>query len=141
MQPSPRPPGTVDERAVRSAQGVVALVLLAGFVFRIPLTIPIVGVVVAVGAVLGPSSNPLVAAYRALVEPRVPSDGPTIPEGSARALDLAGVALLGVAVLALLVGIDPFAWALALVEAAVAAIAASTGYNAAMAVAERFRRD
>jgi hypothetical protein len=141
VQPEPLSPGFVDERAVRSAQGIIALVLLAGFVFRFPVAIPIALVVVAIGAVLGPQANPLHIAYRSLVEPRVPPGGPTVPARSARLLDIVATAVLAVASLALLVGIDPFAWALALVEAAIAAVEASTGYNAATALAERIRRD
>lgn len=130
-----------DERALRSGQGIVALALLASFVFRIPWVVPVVAVIVALGAGLGPSRNPLHGAYRALVEPRVPSGGPTVPATAARALDLLATALLAVALLGFLVGVDALAWILVLVEAAIAAVAATTGYNAAAALAERLRRD
>ena len=56
-----------------------------------------------------------------------------------RALDLLGGGLLVVASLAFVVGIDLIGWFFVLVEAGIAAVAATTGVNAAHALLEQLR--
>jgi len=131
----------VDERAARLVQGVVAVVLLASFVFAWGWGVPLVALVVAVGAVRGPGGNPLhLLVARTGVLRGAPPTGEVMPGAGVRALDLVATALLGVATLFLLVGFEPLAWVMSLGEAAIAAIAASTGYNVAAAILDRARR-
>ena len=48
----------VDARADRAVQGTVAVVTLGAFVFHQPWVIPVLGVFVGAGALLGPAGNP-----------------------------------------------------------------------------------
>lgn len=131
----------VDERTVRLVQGVVAVVLLASFVFAWRWGVPLVALVVAVGAVRGPGGNPMhVLVERIGVLRGQPAPGEVVPVAGVHALDLVAATLLGVATLFLLIGFEPLAWACSLGEAAIAAITASTGYNAAAALLDRARR-
>jgi hypothetical protein len=138
VEPGPAEP--IDGREVRATQGATAILLLAGFVFGWPWLAAAVAIVVTVGAAVGPNANLFGAAYRAVVGPRLSRPGPVEDVAGVRALDLLGAALLVPAVLAFLIGIDPLGWLLALIEAAVAAVFATTGANAAARLAERIRR-
>jgi hypothetical protein len=130
---------SVDEREFRAAQAAVGVLLLAAFVFRMPEIVYVVTVVVAVGALLGARFNLFHAAYRAAVGPRLKPAVDTVPPADVRALDILATGLLVVASLAFVVGIDLIGWFFALVEAGVAAVAATTRVNAARALLEQLR--
>lgn len=127
MASATRTPPPIDARMPRFNQGVLAVVLLGGFVFGATWVIPVWGVVLALGAAFGPRYGPVLRLYAQVVAPRLgpPTDleDPRPPRFAAAV----GTAFLGLATLALLVGLDGLAWVLALVVAALAALAAATG--------------
>lgn len=136
------PPGDgVDARTDRVAQGAVGVALIAAFVFRGPWLVPALALLLAVGAVAGPRANGLHRAYERWIAPRLPPSGPaaseaTVAPSTVRAQDALAAAILGVASLAFVFGIGLFGWLLALGEAVVAIIAATTRIH----LGDRFRR-
>jgi hypothetical protein len=132
---NPVPP-PVDSRADRTAQGVVAVVLLAAFVFRQMWVIPVLAVLVGAGAAFGPIGNPFLRLFAAFVEPRLSRPKTFEDPATLRAQDVLAVALLGVAILALLISLNVVTWVVGLVEAGVAA----TGVHVGVAVRDRIRR-
>jgi hypothetical protein len=115
----------------RFDQGLLALVLVSGFVFAAPLVIPVVAVVAAVSAVR-PEVSPVPRLIALLVESRVGAEagaslraeGYPDPWRAAAAL-LA--AILAVGTLVLVVGDRSAAWAFGLPAAALAALASVGG--------------
>lgn len=136
MNPVPSP---IDSRADRAAQGVVAVVLLAAFVFRQMWVIPVLAVLVGAGAAFGPIGNPFIRLFTAFVAPRLTAPKTFEDPGTLRAQDVLAVALLGVAILALLISLNVVAWIVGLAEAGVAATAATTGVHVGVAVRDRIR--
>jgi hypothetical protein len=135
------PGGTpIDERELRVAQAAIGVLLLAAFVFRVPSLVVGVAFVVAIGAVFGARWNGFHAVYRALVGPRMRPPVAVVPPEAVRVLDGLAAVLLLLASATFLVGIDLIGWFLALVEAAVAIVEATTGYNAALDLYHRARR-
>lgn len=130
----------VDIRADRAVQATVAVATLSAFVFRQPWVIPVLGVVVGAGALVGPAGNPIYRIFDGLVGPRLSPAANVEPAATLRAQDGLGVALLGVATLCLLIGLGGIAWIIALAEAGVAAIAATTGVHLGVEVRDRLRR-
>ena len=117
------------------------MALLAAFVFRVPLLVPALAVVLGIGALAGPRANLLHRVYERWVAPRLPAPREVAPEAAVatatvRAQDaLATVALL-VASLAFPLGIGLVGWLLAIGEAVVAILAATTRIH----VGDRLRR-
>jgi Domain of unknown function (DUF4395) len=131
----------LDERELRFSQGAIGALLLGAFVFQMPLLVLAVTLITALGAAVGPLANAFHALFRTLVGPRLRTPEDTVPAASARILDILATGLLVIACAAFAVEIDAVGWFFVLVEAAVAAIAATTGYNAAAALLERLRRE
>ncbi|MEZ5171879.1 MAG: DUF4395 domain-containing protein [Acidimicrobiia bacterium] len=133
---APRP---IDARGPRFTQSVLAVVLLAGFVFHGDIVIPVLAVVLFPAAAFGPSFDPLQALFRFVIAPRL---GPTTemqdprPQRFTAAL---GVAFLAVATVALAVGLVAVAWVFALVVATTAALSATTGICVACEIYLRLR--
>jgi hypothetical protein len=130
--PSPTAPGDgLASPAARFDEGVLALVLVIGFVFSEPLLIPVVAVVAAVSAVR-PELSPVPRLVAGVVERRfgpdaagrLRADGYPPPWRAAAAL-LA--AILAVGTLVLLVGDSGIAWAFGLPAAGLAALASVGG--------------
>jgi hypothetical protein len=132
---------TVDERELRAAQGAVGVLLLGAFVFRVPGLVVAIAVIVALGTAFGPRANAFHAAYRAVLGPRLKPAEETVAVADVRTLDAVATGLLALASLALAVDIGLVAWVLVVVEAAIAVVAATTGFNAATELLERLRRD
>jgi hypothetical protein len=115
----------------RFDQGLLALVLVTGFVFSTPLVIPVVAVVSAVSA-LRPELSPVPRLISMLVEQRLGADasasmqaeGYPPPWRTAAALN-AGILAAGT--LVLVVGDTAAAWAFGLPAAALAALASVGG--------------
>ena len=138
----PSPSSSVDERELRAVQAAVGVLLLGAFVFRIPELVYLVTIAVGVGApLLGTHANVLHATYRAAVGSRLKSARAAVPVADVRALDLLATAILVIASLAFVVGIDLIGWVLVLGEAGLAVVEATTGFNAATALVEQLRRD
>jgi Domain of unknown function (DUF4395) len=133
--------GDLDERELRASQAAVAVLLLGAFVFQVPPLVVGVTVVVAIGAAFGPRWNVFHRVYRAVVGPRLQPPRAIAAPAAARVLDTLATALLLLACGAFAVGIDGIGWFFALIEAAVATVEATTGYNAAADLYERIRRE
>ena len=131
----------VYARTDRFAQGAVGVALLAAFVFRVPWLVPGLSLLLAVGAVAGPQASALLRAFERWVIPRLPAPRNAEPEvpvpaPTVRAQDALAAVILAVASLAFLLGIAIVGWALALAEAVIAIIAATTLIH----VGDRLRR-
>ncbi len=115
----------------RFDQGLLALVLVTGFVFSTPLVIPVVAAIAAVSAVK-PEVSPVPRLIALLVEQRlgidaadsIRADGYPPPWRTAAAL-LAGI--LAVGTLTLAVGDRAVAWAFGLPAAGLGALASVGG--------------
>lgn len=115
----------------RFDQGLLALVLVTGFVFSAPLIIPVVAVISAVSA-SRPEISPVPRLITLLVEQRFGSDaGATLAAGGYppawRAASAFHAAILAVGTLVLLVGDRAAAWAFGLPAAGLAALASVGG--------------
>jgi len=124
MPPSPQP---IDPRGPRFNQAVLATALLVGFLFDWRPVVPLFAAVLFLGAAFGPRYGPFLRLYSALVRPRLgppPALEDPRPPRFAAAL---GVIVLAAATLAFLAGSAGIGWALALVVAALAGLAATTG--------------
>jgi hypothetical protein len=130
----------VDARADRVAQGTIAIVTLGAFVFRSVWAIPVLTVLVGVGAVAGPDGNLLLRLFAGVVEPRIPPARSTVPAPSVQAQDVLVAALLGLATLCLLIHLGGIGWIVALGAAGVAAVAATTRIHLGETVRDRFMR-
>ena len=115
----------------RFDQGLLALLLVVGFVFAAPEVIPVVAVVAGISAVR-PESSPVPKLITLLVENRSGPDAAEVlraegypPPWRAAAALLA--AILGVGTLVFLVGDNRAAWAFGLPAAALAALASVGG--------------
>ena len=69
----------VDARADRVVQGAIAVIMLGAFVFRAAWVIPVLAVVVGVGAVAGPAGNLLHRLFAAFATPRLSAPPSTWP--------------------------------------------------------------
>jgi hypothetical protein len=126
----------VDARAGRFEQGVVVVVLLFGFVFSQPWSIPVAGALAALAAVLGERS-PISRLWHRLVTPRLRANGPMEPVGAARAQALLITATLVIATLVLLAGSVGLASVVAAIAAVIAALGATGIMNAAVEIRKR----
>jgi hypothetical protein len=114
----------VDARILRLQQGIVAVVLLAGFVFSIGWLFPIAAVLPGLDAALG-QSGPTPTFWRIAIAPRV---GPSRARETATAVRFQALivfAALVVATLLLLAGLGTLATLLAIVVAGIGAAAAT----------------
>lgn len=129
----------VDSRADRTVQGAVAVILLAAFVFRQTWVVPVLAVLVGAGAAFGPPGSPFHRVFAAYVLPRLPASTGREDAATIQIQDVLATALLGAATLALLVTLNVLAWIIALAEAGVAAVAATTGVHLGVVVRDRIR--
>ncbi len=133
-QPVDGPLDVVAARTDRVAQSTVGVALLAAFVFRVPWLVPGLAIVLAVGALAGPSANLFHLVYERAIAPRLPGPAPAadgldgeapITASTVRAQDALAAVILTVASLAFALGIALVGWLLTL-GAAVSAIVAAT---------------
>ena len=138
------PVDAVDARTDRVAQSAIGIALLAAFVFRFPLVVPVLMLLVGIAAVGGPRVNALCLAYERAIAPRLPARAtatdadrdPPVPVATVRAQDALATVILAVAGLGFLLGLGLVGWLLAIAEAVVAIVAATTRVH----VAERLLR-
>ncbi len=116
------------------------MVLLSAFVFGQMWVVPVLAVLVGAGAAFGPGGNPFLRLFSGLVSPRLPAPSTFEDPATVRAQDVLAAALLGAAILGLLISLNVVAWIVALVEAGVAATAATTHVHMGVAVRDRIRR-
>jgi len=114
----------VDARILRLEQGVVTVVLLAGFVFSIPWMIPTAALLTGMDAAFGPT-GPTEALWRAVLAPRLGPPRTFDRRAAARAQELCCFGALVVATLLSLIGVGTIATLLAILVAGVSAAAAT----------------
>ncbi len=134
----PPAPGRSDERRVRFERAVVAIVLLAGFVWQQDLVIVATAAVVTAGVLSWPV-RPLAAPWDALVAPRLGPPRRTIPDRQVRDGDVVLSLALVVASLLVLVGLGFVGRLLALVVALLAAFEAAAAQPVASWAMRRVR--
>jgi hypothetical protein len=134
--PEPTP---VDTRFVRFEQGAVAVVLLAGFVFRTDWVVPVTAAVLGVG-VVDARANLLVRLWDALVRARLGPPEASTDAAEARFTTLFAVAVLAAATALLAVGLGGLAWLLAVLLAAAEAVGAVAAIPLAHLLYERLTR-
>ena len=77
----------VDARADRVVQGAIAVVTLGAFVFRAIWVIPVLAVLVGLGAAAGPAGNVLHRLFAEVAGPRLSPALATVPAATVRAQD------------------------------------------------------
>jgi Domain of unknown function (DUF4395) len=122
----PSPLGGVDARGDRLVQGSIGVLLLAAFVFGVPVVVLVVGVVLAVGAATGPRANPFHVAFARLVAPRLGPGRALIDRQTIRRQDALVAGLCAVALLGFGLGIAPLGWLVVIAAAIVTIFAATT---------------
>jgi cytosine/uracil/thiamine/allantoin permease len=120
-------PAPIDPRAPRLNQGVLTVALLAGFLTDWRPVIPIFAVVLLLGAALGPRYGPVLRFFAVVIRPRLQPPAEMEDPRPPRFAAAIGVAFLGAASLALVIGAPGVAWTLSLIVAALAGLAAVTG--------------
>lgn len=120
-------PTPIDPRAPRFNQAVLTVGLLAGFLLDLPAVAPLFALVLFLGAAFGPRFGPFLRIYAQFVKPHL--DPPAFLEDPRppRFAATIGVAFLSTSTLVFLAGLPGLAWGLALVVAALAGLAATTG--------------
>jgi hypothetical protein len=112
---------------LRFEQGVVAFVLLIGFVFRVELVIPAVTVVLAVSGAVGPRRAPLPQLFSAVLGDRLEPPDTFVDRQTVRLSMLVQTGALLVASLLVFLDLDFLAWFVALAVVATTALDAATG--------------
>lgn len=120
---------SIDPRAPRFNQGVVGVLALVAFVADWPILLPLLALLLAAGAFLGPQANPLSLLWRHVLVPRLGlkpvKAKDAAPVRFAQGVGFAFLAASSVLLLAV-PGASLVGWGLALVVAALALLAAAT---------------
>lgn len=122
MQPQP-----IDPRAPRFNQAVLTVALLGGFVADLPVVAPIFALVLFLGAAFGPRYGPFLRIYGMYVKPHLDPPSHMEDPRPPRFAATVGVVFLTAATVAFVAGATGLGWGLALVVAALAGLAATTG--------------
>ncbi len=120
-------PAPIDPRGPRFNQAAVTLLLLVGFVLDAQVVVPAVAVILLAGAALGPRWGPFLRLYSEVIRPRLAPPSELEDPRPPRFAAAVGVVFLTAATGAFLAGNEVVGWALALVVALLAGLAASTG--------------
>ena len=124
MNTTPRP---IDPRGPRLNQAVLTVALLIGFLANFRWVAPIFAVVLFLGAAFGSKYGPVLALYAKFVKPHLAPplelEDPRPPRFAATV----GVVFLVGATISFLASSNILGWVLALIVAALAGLAASTG--------------
>lgn len=117
----------IDPRGPRFNQGVLTVALLGGFVADARLVVPVFAVVLLLGAAFGPRYGPFLRLYAEVIKPRLRPPAELEDPRPPRFAAAVGVVFLAAATVAFAAGAVGVGWALALVVAALAGLAATTG--------------
>lgn len=131
---------TVDVNIPRVNQAVTALLCVAGFVASRPALVAVAFAVLLVSRFGGPKLAPITQLYVRLIRPRFQPDGPTEFEDARPPAfsQLLGTAFLGAALLALFTGAAALGWALTLLVAGLAGLAATSRICVGCIIYQRF---
>jgi hypothetical protein len=131
--------GRSDERRVRFERGVLAVVLLAGFVWQRDLVIVVAAIAVAI-ALVPHGVRPLAVPWDALVASRVGPPRRTVADGQVRDGDMVLAAGLAVATVLVVVHLGFVGRVVAIGLAIVAALEAAAGQPLASWAMHQVRR-
>jgi hypothetical protein len=120
-------PVPIDPRGPRFNQGVLTAALLAGFLADARWVVPVWAVVLLLGAAFGPRWGPFLRLYADVIRPRLRPPAHLEDPRPPRFAAAVGVVFLAGSTAAFAAGAPGVAWALALVVAALAGLAATTG--------------
>ncbi len=120
-------PTPIDPRGPRLNQAVLCVAMLAGFVYDFWIVVPIFAAVLFLGAAFGAQYGPVLRFYSKVIKPRLKPplhlEDPRPPRFAATI----GVGFLAAATVAFATDVAPLGWVLALIVAALAGLAATTG--------------
>ena len=122
-----QPPRPIDPRGPRFNQAVLTVGLLVGFVLDWRPAVPLFAVVLLLGAAFGPRYGPFLRLYADVIRPRLSPPAVLEDPRPPRFAAAVGVLFLVAGSVAFLAGASGVGWALALVVAALAGLAAVTG--------------
>lgn len=120
-------PSPIDPRGPRFNQAVLAAALLAGFVADWRPVVPLFAVVLFLGAAFGPRYGPFLRLYAQVIRPRLGPPKEMEDPRPPRFSSIVGTAFLALGTLAFVAGHPGLGWGLALIVAALAGLAATTG--------------
>ena len=120
-------PAPIDPRGPRFNQAILAIVLLLAFIGDLRVVVPIMAVVLFLGAAFGPRYGPFLRVYADLVRPRLRPPKHLEDPRPPRFAAAVGTAFLTAATVAFLVDAQVVAWGLTLTVAMLAGLAASSG--------------
>lgn len=120
-------PKPIDPRGPRTNQGVLTVALLAAFLLDAKVVVPVFAVVLFLGAAFGPRYGPVLRFYADVIKPRLSPPTELEDPRPPRFAAAIGVAFLAASTIAFLAGASAVGWALALIVAALAGLAAVTG--------------
>jgi hypothetical protein len=123
----PAAPKPIDSRGPRFNQAMIAALLLGGFLLDWEPVVPAAAAILALGAALGPRFGPFLALYAHVIRPRLGPPTELEDPRPPRFAATLGVAVLAGSTVAFLAGAPVAGWALALLVAFLAGLAASTG--------------
>lgn len=124
MATTPKP---IDPRGPRFNQAVLTAALLGGFLVDARPVVPVFAVVLLLGAAFGPRYGPFLRLYADVIRPRLAPPADLEDPRPPRFAAAVGVVFLAAASAAFGAGAPGIGWALALIVAGLAGLAASTG--------------
>jgi Domain of unknown function (DUF4395) len=116
----------IDARAPRTNQAVIGVLSLVAFLTSAEWLVAILAAQLAIGLTVGRRFCLPCLLYFELIQPRF-GEGPIEDSRPPRFANMVGVAFLGAAIVAFLVGVPTVGWVLTLSVAALALLAATTG--------------
>lgn len=120
-------PAAIDPRGPRTNQAVLAAGLAIGFIAGWWPVAPVFAIVLGIGVAFGPRWGPVLIAYRHVLAPRLGPPSELEDPRPPRFAAAVGVVFLVAATAAFVLGASILGWALALMVAGLAALAATTG--------------
>jgi hypothetical protein len=120
-------PKPIDPRGPRFNQAVLTAALLVAFLLDAKVVVPVFAVVLLLGAAFGPRYGPFLRLYAEVIRPRLAPPADLEDPRPPRFAAAVGVAFLTASTIAFAAGASGLGWALALVVAALAGLAAVTG--------------
>ena len=127
VTPPKQTPKPIDPRGPRFNQAVLAVSLLAGALTGARWVAPLFAAVLFLGAAFGPRYGPFLRLYAEVIKPRLAPPAELEDPRPPRFAAAVGVSFLAAATLAFGAGAATLGWALTLVVAALAGLAAVTG--------------
>jgi hypothetical protein len=122
--PAPKP---IDPRGPRFNQAVLTIALLGAYLLDAQIVVPVFALVLFLGAAFGPKYGPFLRLYVEVIKPRLSPPADLEDPRPPRFAAAVGVAFLSAATIAFVAGATTLGWVLALIVAALAGLAATTG--------------